>query len=213
MTSPCRCLATVLLLALCSPAWGRTIILTDVDCERMAFIQAAAPRWSWGGYDVSTNSQSTALLYMQNDRAFLICFPLEKIPRGQKILKAELSFTSGLQTPGEQKLHLRRILASWGAGVCWTYAAVRPKKVEWKQPGARGAGTDRAVKASAVVRTSEAGEKVVNVTEDVELWYSGAAANHGWALTLEDRDVYVVLTSPVWTGRGNWKLRITYEPQ
>ncbi|HKB35436.1 MAG TPA: DNRLRE domain-containing protein, partial [Gemmataceae bacterium] len=183
------------------------------DCERMAFIQAAAPRWRWGGYDVSTNSQSTGQFYMQSDRAFLICFPLEKIPKGQKILKAELSFTSILQTPGEQKLHLRRILAPWGPGVCWQYAAVRPKKVEWKQAGARGAGTDRAVKVSAILRTSEAGEKTLNVTEDVELWYSGASANHGWMLTMEEREAYVTLTSPFWGGRGSWKLRITYEPQ
>jgi hypothetical protein len=192
---------------------AKTIVLTDQDCERMAFIQAAHPRWSWGGYDVTTSAQSTALFYMYPDRAFLIAFPIDKIPKGQKILKAELSFTSGLQTPGEQKIHLRRILAPWGAGVCWQYAAVRPKPVEWKQPGARGAGTDRAAKASAVARTSEAGEKVVNVTEDVELWYTGASANHGWMLTMDDPDVYIVLNSPLWSGRGSWKLRITYEPE
>jgi hypothetical protein len=203
----------ILLAALTAPAAAKTIILTDIDCERMAFIQAAAPRWSWGGYDVSSNSQSTSLLYLQPERAFLICFPLEKIPRGQKILKAELSFTSGLQTPGEQKVHLRRILAPWGAGVCWQYTAVRPKKVEWNKPGGRGSGIDRAAKVSAVARTTEAGEKVLNVTEDVELWYSGASANHGWMLTVEDPDVYVVLNSPVWNGRGTWKLQITYEPE
>ena len=213
MTSHCHRLAVALLLALCGAASCKTIILTDEDCERMAFIQAAAPRWSWGGYDVSTSSQSSAQFYMYNDRAFLICFPLEKIPKGQKILKAELTFNSILQNAGEQKLHLRRILAPWGAGVCWQYASVRPKKVEWKQAGARGAGTDRAAKASAVIRTTEAGEKVVNVTEDVELWYTGAAPNHGWTLTMEDPDVYVVLTSPVWGARGRWKLRITYEPE
>jgi hypothetical protein len=215
MTHRCHWLALSLLLALgsLSPLPAKTIIVTDEDCERMAFIQAAAPRWSWGGYDVSTTSQSTALFYMYNDRAFLICFPLDQIPKGQKIVKAELSFTTGLQTPGEQKLHLRRILTSWGAGVCWKYASVRPKKVEWKQPGARGSGSDRAAKASAVVRTREAGEKVVNVTEDVELWYTGAATNHGWTIALEDPDAYVVLTSPVWTSRGSWKLRITYEPE
>ncbi len=212
MTHPCRW-ALVMLAALVAPVSAKTIILTDVDCERMGFIQAGAPRWSWGGYDVSTSSQSTAQFYMYSDRAFLICFPLEKIPKGQKILKAELSFTSILQTPGEQKLHLRRMLAPWGVGVCWQYASMRPKKVEWAKPGGQGSGTDRAAKASAVVRTTEAGEKTVNVTEDVELWYTGAAANHGWMLTMEDPEVYVSLNSPVWSGRGTWKLRITYEPE
>jgi len=74
-----------LLLALYPALPAKTIILTDEDCERMAFIQAGAPRWSWGGYDISTTSQSTSQLYMYNDRAFLICFPLDKIPKGQKI--------------------------------------------------------------------------------------------------------------------------------
>src|SRR5688500_12489452 len=163
MTSRCHWRALVLLIGLSVPASAKTIILTDADCERMAFIQAGAPRWSWGGYDVSTSSQSTAQFYMYNDRAFLICFPLDRIPKGQKILKAELTFTSALQTPGEQKLHLRRILAPWGPGVSWQYASVRPKKLEWAKPGGRGAGADRAARASAVARTTEAGEKVVNV--------------------------------------------------
>lgn len=213
MTYRCHGIALGLLLGLATALPAKTIILTDEDCERAAFIQAGAPRWSWGGYDVTTSSQSTSLFYMYTDRAFLICFPLDKIPKGQKILKADLSFKTNLQTPGEQKLHLRRILAPWGAGVCWQYASIRPKKVEWKQPGARGAGSDRAARASAVVRTTEGGEKVVNVTEDVELWYTGAAANHGWAITQEDPDAYVILHSPVWTSRGSWKLRITYEPE
>jgi hypothetical protein len=213
MTPRCHYLALVLLPFLTGPVAARTIVLTDVDCERMAFIQAGMPLWSWGGYDITTSSQSTSLFYMYPDRAFMICFPVDRIPKGQRIVKAELSFVTGLQTGGEQKLHLRRILAPWGAGVCWQYASVRPKKVEWAKPGARGAGTDRAVKATAVVRTSEMGEKIVNVTEDVELWYTGVAANHGWMITMDDPDVYIVLNSPLWTGRGTWKLRVTYEPE
>ena len=59
MTSRCHTLTLALLLGLGVPAWGKTIILTDIDCERLAFIQAGAPRWSWGGYDVSTSSQSS----------------------------------------------------------------------------------------------------------------------------------------------------------
>src|SRR5262245_43586089 len=109
------------LSALATPAAARTITLTDADCERMAFIHAAAPRWSWGGYDVGPGRQSTGSLYLYRDRAFLIAFPLEKIPKGQRIVAAELRFTTGLQPKIEQRLHLRRILASWGAGVCWRY--------------------------------------------------------------------------------------------
>lgn len=205
--------AGCLALALSNPASARTIVLTDVDCERMAFIQAGTPLWSWGGYDIATGVQSTGLFYMYADRAFLICFPLEQIPKGQRIVRAELMFTSVLQSGGEQKLFLRRIIAPWGAGVCWKYRSVQPDKVAWVQPGGRGAATDRAAKASVVIRTNQAGEKVANVTSDVELWYNGAAENHGWMLALEDHDVYIVLQSPVWTGRGNWKLHVTYEPE
>jgi hypothetical protein len=64
-----------------------------------------------------------------------------------------------------------------------------------------------------VVRISNTGDQVVNVTEDVELWYTGAAANHGWILTHEDTGSLIRLSSPVWATRGNWKLRITYEPE
>ena len=41
MTSRCHTLTLALLLGFCGPAWGKTIILTDIDCERMAFIPAA----------------------------------------------------------------------------------------------------------------------------------------------------------------------------
>jgi hypothetical protein len=90
----------------------------------------------------------------------------------------------------------------------------RPKKVEWAQAGARGVSTDRATKPSAVIRSPGNGEKVVNVTEDVELWYTSAAPNHGWMLSLEDQDGYIRAPSPIYTGgRGAWKLRVTYEPE
>ena len=145
--------------------------------------------------------------------AFLICFPVERIPKGQKIISAELEFSTGVQYPGEQKLHLRRMFASWGAGVCWQYRAIRPERVEWNRPGGTGGGSDRIAKASAVIRTTEGGVKRVNVTKDVEMWYTGDAPNHGWMLTLEDSVVYVILASPMWTSRGTWKLRMTYEPE
>lgn len=212
MTLRCH-FTVVLMLLLSSSAGARTIVLTDEDCERMAFIMEPAPRWGWGGYDVATATSSTSLLYLYNDRAFLICFPLDRVPKNQRIVKAELSFSTNLQTPGDQKIHLRRLLAAWGAGVTWKYRAQRPAKTEWAKPGARGAGSDRAVKDAVVARVLEMGEHTVNVTEDVELWYTGAAANHGWLVSVEDPDVYVVLLSPLWTGRGTWKLRITYEPE
>lgn len=215
MTTRCHwmVLASVACVLATQPALGRTIILTDEDCEKMAFIQEATPRWSWAGYEIATGIHSTAQFYVYHDRAFLIRFPLERIPRGQRIVKAELQFTTGLQTPGEQRLSIRRLSQEWGPGVCWLYRMTRPKKLEWSKPGARAGGADRVARPSAVVRTLGMGDKVANVTEDVELWYSGAASNHGWCITLDDRDAYVILQSPLWSGRGNWKLNVTYEPE
>lgn len=201
-------------LIFANTATAKTIILTDIDCERMAFIQAQAPLWSWGGYEANIGVQSTSQFYMTNTRAFLICFPLERIPKGQRILNAELTFVSGIQSAGDQKLHLRRILADWGAGVCWKYRTTQPNKTEWAQQGGRGPGRDRAAKATVVIRSAMPGIKVANVTNDVELWYSGVAPNHGWMLAMEDPEVIVVLQSPVWEpGRGKWQLKVTYEPE
>jgi hypothetical protein len=213
MTPRASILPLVCVVVLALPASARTIILTDADCERMAFIQAGAPLWGWGGYDITTDQQSTGQLYLSVDRAFLICFPLDKIPKGQKILKAELTFTTVLQSGGEQRLNVWRILQPWGAGVCWRYVAQRPKKVEWKQAGGKAAGADRPAKPSAILRTTENGVKTLNVTEDVELWYTKAAQNQGWMLTVDDPDVLISLASPVWSARGSFKLQITFEPE
>jgi hypothetical protein len=64
-----------------------------------------------------------------------------------------------------------------------------------------------------VAKINGAGEQVINLTEDVELWYTGAGTNHGWALTVEDADVLVRLASPIGAGKGQWRLRVTYEPE
>src|SRR5262249_51407615 len=140
-------------------------------------------------------------------------FPIDKIPKGQRITRAELMLPVLLTSAGEHKLHVRRILADWGPGVCYQYRATRPKKVGGKEAGARGAATDRAPQASAVGRVSGPGEVVVNLTEDVELWYTGAGANHGWIVTCEDPNILIRLGSPIGIGKGGWKLRITYEPE
>jgi hypothetical protein len=202
------------LLALSSSALGRTLILTDEDCEKMAFISAEAPQLSWACYEVETGTFSTSALDFSPNRAFLIRYPIERVPKRQKIVKAELEFTTTLQPAAEQRLHLRRVVAEWGTGVTWKYRMQRPRKLEWKEAGARGVSSDRATKATAIIRSAGNSEKIVNVTEDVELWYTGATANHGWMMTVEDPESYIRAASPLWPpGRGAWKLRITYEPE
>jgi hypothetical protein len=84
--------------------------------------------------------------------------------------------------------------------------------VKWSEPGGRGASTDRSTKPTAIVTMRNNAELIANVTEDVELWYTGAAANHGWMFTVED-DAQARFIPPCHNYRGSWKLRITYEPK
>ncbi|MEO6054412.1 MAG: hypothetical protein ABIP97_10395, partial [Chthoniobacterales bacterium] len=88
-----------------------------------------------------------------------------------------------------------------------------PKQLLWALPGARGNSIDRATKASSIVEPQDAGEQVINLTEDVELWYSGAAPNYGWQVASEDSVAYFLLSIPVEELPNNWELRVTYEPQ
>jgi hypothetical protein len=204
----------VLALAVAVPAPARTLVLTLDDCELQAVISAEAPRLSWVGYDYGGGTYATVYIDLYNTRTFLVRYPLDKIPRGQRITNAEWVLPVNLVSPGtEQRLYVRRVLAEWGAGVCYQYRMQRPKKVEWATPGGRGASTDRVAKPSAVLRITAAGDQVVNVTEDVELWYTRGAPNHGWMVHLEDDNVLIRFAGPVLGGPGQWKLRITYEPE
>jgi hypothetical protein len=197
-----------------APSAARTLVLTLDDCELMAVISSEAPRLSWAAYGYGDGTFSTVYIDLYSMRTFLVRYPLDKIPRGQRITNAEWVLPVNYMVPAsEQRLYVRRVLAEWGAGVCYQYRMMRPKKLEWAAPGARGASTDRVAKPSAVVRVTAAGDYVANVTEDVELWYTKAAANNGWMVTLEDDNVLIRFAGPVWGGRGQWKLRITYEPE
>ena len=210
-------LAALVLVLTTSAAPARTIVVTDEECERIAVIDAKSPRLSWACFELDRGVYTTNYyLNLAGDRAFLICFPIDKIPKDQKITKAEL-VVPAFYLDGEQRLQLRRIVADWGVGVCHQYRMARPEKHEWAKPG--GADT----KADAVVSTSlrlkgpirPQTEYTVNVTEDVELWCSGAAANHGWRISHELDGSLLYLSSPAsntYSGRGSWKLRITYEP-
>jgi len=210
MTPTSKRWALVICLVLTPALPARTVAITDEDCDRMAAITAEAPNLGWAGFETG-GGFAPIYIELQRQRAFLIRYPIDKlIPKGQRITQAEWVIPV-VYCNGEQKLYVHRILGEWGAGVCHKYRSVRPQKVEWITPGARGA-SDRAVKPSATPRVNEIGDLVVNVTQDVELWYSGASKNNGWIVTVDDGG-FLRLSSPVWTTRGNWKLRITYEPE
>ncbi len=195
-------------------ASARTIELTDFDCDRMAVIGPQSPRSSWAMNEIAAGEFTTMALDLRADRAFLVSYPLTRIPPGQRIARAEWIVPVGLISgTNEAKVFVRRILGTWGAGACYDLRLLRPKPLKWTQPGAAGVSTDRAAQPSAVVAVKGSGELVINVTEDVELWYTGVAANEGWLVTVEDPTALVRLHSPFWIGHGAFKLRITYEPQ
>ncbi|MEO8205272.1 MAG: hypothetical protein ABI615_03770 [Chthoniobacterales bacterium] len=194
--------------------FGRTISLRANDMDMMAAIVEEGPRHSW----VSYTAEGANGIYRVNPilisltHSFLFRFSLEKIPKGQRITNAELSIKLGATSKGA-RIFIWRIVADWGPGVNHIYRMQRPKAVAWALPGARANSSDRATKPSAMLSTTEAGEQVINLTEDVELWYSGAAHNYGWQISSEDTDAYFLLSIPVTEIQDNWELRVTYEPQ
>jgi hypothetical protein len=210
-------LVVALLLLATTAVPARTIVVTDEDCERIAIIDAKSPNLSWAGYAIDRGVYTNQYqLLLTGERAMLICFPIDKIPKDQKITKAEL-IVPVYYLDGEQRLQFRRIVADWGAGVCHQYRTVRPEKREWAKPGAGDTKADAVTSSILRLKGPIRGQadQTVNVTEDVELWYSGAAANHGWRIVQELDGGPFYLMSPVANypaGRGTWKLRITYEP-
>jgi hypothetical protein len=202
-------------LLIVSPLAARTITLTAEDCDMMAVLSGQAPRSSWAGVRYAPGVLDTAhQLQMYQGNTLLLRFPLDKIPKGQRITKAELTLKAEF-LDGKPKLRLRRVLAEWGPGVCHLYRMTYPKKVEWAQPGGRGGATDLANKESTSVQVQALGELTLDVTEDVELWYTGGAANRGWSLWQEGAHA-IYFPSPYnpHTASGKaWKLRITYEPR
>jgi hypothetical protein len=207
-----------LLLATVAPLPARTITLTAEDCDQMAAISADAPRLSWA-MTPSVNGVFNAQpeVRWNSKIGVLMRFPFnDLIPKGQRVTKAELTLTATFLDAREPKVTVRRLLAEWGTGVCHQYRIASPFKVEWTQAGGRGAATDRAAKDSAVFKWTQKGPQTVDLTEDVELWYTGAAANRGWIFTMETAGEHVYVPSPYAPHAGGgkqWKLQLTYEPK
>lgn len=191
---------------------ARTIELTDKDADRMAVIAQEAPRLGWASFEVVPGLFTDSLLYLRPRAAVLVRVPLDRIPAGSRITNAEWVLRVSAVSPVDSRLYLWRILGEWGPGACYQYRTTKPEPVEWNSPGARGAASDRAEQPSAVEACENNQDVTLNVTEDVELWHSGAAPNEGWMFTVEEQ-ASLSLLPPTYTTRGSWKLRITYEPQ
>lgn len=193
-------------------AQAKTIIITDAACDRMAMIASVAPRMGWASSEAGPALFNLDYINLRAESAFLIRFPLDVIPKDQRITKAELLMPFNYLPTANPRVYVHRILGEWGPGVCWLYRTTKPEKIPWAAPGVGASSTDRATRPTATVRPDKPVETAVNVTEDVELWNSGGARNQGWVITCED-DAVVRLTSPNWSGPNTWKLRITYEPR
>lgn len=193
--------------------FAKTIVMDATACERMAGISKVAPRQSWALNQARPGYFNNTHVVLAKGQSFLVQFPLDRIPAGHRIAHAELILPIAGRSGNEPRFYLWRLLADWGVGVSHLYRKVAKEKVEWTRPGAGGISSDRATRPTDVVRVTKNGKNVVNVTEDVELWYAGAADNNGWLLTVEDVGTSVTISSPVYTGQKAWKLRITYEPK
>ena len=196
---------------------ARTITLTAEDADEMAAISPLAPRLSWVmGQPTPGVFNAQPTLYWSSPIALLMRFPVkDHIPKGQRVTKAELTIAPNY-VAGIPEVHVRRVLAEWGTGVCHQYRMTYPQKLEWAQPGARGNATDRANKDSAVYKFAKVGEQTVDLTEDIELWYTGGSPNRGWIFTVEPDGNLAYLPSPYGpqvNGGKQWKLQITFEPQ
>jgi hypothetical protein len=195
---------------------ARTIMLTAEDCDMIAVLSARAPRLSWATYQPNANAYTSAVrLHFLSNVSVLLRFPLERIPTGQRITRAELTMTASYLA-GKPEVHIRRVLAEWGTGVCHQYRLAYPEKLEWARPGGRGSATDVAAKETAVLRLEKIGNYTADVTEDIELWYTGGAANRGWLLYLEPAGSAAYFAPPYspLDGAGKqWKLQITFEPR
>lgn len=206
--------SSLLVLACASAASARTILLTDEDCQKMAAICADAPRMSWAGMALGVAEFSNHQVDVGPKQSFLMGYPLDRVPQGQRITKAEWIVPVVQAYPAAGvRMRVYRLLRDWGPGVSYQLRMIRPERTAWQTPGARGLGQDRAAKATASAIARSTGELTFNVTQDVELWHSGAASNYGWILTVEDADVFVRLHSPYWGAPKGWKLRITFEPE
>jgi hypothetical protein len=211
MSTPIRLLPVVMLMfAATGSVSARTVTFTADDCDMMAVISEAQPRLSWAPIQMGPGVYDTYnQIQLYPNMAALMRFPVDKIPKGQRITKAELSVPVDYLA-STKELHVRRILAEWGTGVCHNYRMMFPKKLEWAKPGGRGITSDRANKISAVFKLEKAGVQTADVTEDIELWYTGAVPNRGFVISLDEGVVYMTSFYP---NGGNWKLQITYEPQ
>lgn len=203
----------VVALAITPAARAETVILDATQIDQTAAIADVAPRLSWAMQEYAAGQFGVGAASISPGRSLMIRYSLASIPPGQRITHAEWLIPVGTVSGAEVRFYIWRTLGEWGPGVSHLYRTTFPKPVEWVRPGARGQSSDRATRPTQIVRLEGVGEQVINVTEDLEIWYTKAAVNAGWILTIEDPAAAVAFAATPLAGAGNWRLRITYEPE
>lgn len=183
--------------------------------DQFAFLAEEAPLTSHAGYEYGANTGQwgSSLATISNTHSVLIRYDLSDIPKDMRITNAELVLPVYTYSPADTRFFIYRMLADWGDGASYKYRYNTPeKKVEWAAPGARGGSSDRATGSTASYRVKAQGDVTLNVTSDVEMWYTKAAPNNGWLFTVEEPSSTVIFYSHIYHGYSPWVLRVTYEP-
>lgn len=204
---------TAMLLWACPTLHARTITIEDSKITHIAHVGPEVPQASWIGSTSTTGIYTTSMLEMTPGRRLLIQYPLDQIPAGQRIVSAQWVFPVTYAPFDAQRLFVWRVLQPWGLGVNLAMRIQVPNPIPWSSPGADAPGIDRAITPTATIPINGAQEYVIDVTQDVELWYTGVAPNHGWVMALDEGNRYVRLASPLYTNKSVFTLRITYEPE
>lgn len=205
--------AGLMTLLATAPLFSGTVTYDGSHPRRMAVIDQQASRLSWATSGRLVAPYNTTGLFLVPGRGFLFHFDLAALPPGQRIVRAELILPVAALGGHDPRFFLWRMIAEWGIGVCWDERLQHPASQAWAVPGGRGPGLDRALNPTAVVRETQARPVIVNVTEDVALWYAQASPNQGWMLTVEDPGIWYAFRAPFWDAAAAWTLQITYEPE
>jgi hypothetical protein len=191
-----------------APLHARTITLSTESLDAFAALSESNTINGWACYNYDYTRYASGSLGGGPQTSYILRYSLDRIPKGMRITHAEWTIAHNVSSA---HVNVWRLLADWGLGVCYDYRMTYPKKVEWSVAGAKGKSTDRATNPTATGQFVNGQLLNVNVTQDVEMWYSGAAPNRGWLITF---DAFALLHSAIHDGhRAKWQLVITYEPE
>jgi hypothetical protein len=195
---------------------ARTLYFSELDMVGVAVISSDAPELSWAAVSMGSGTYTLEKVSLSLSSTLLIRFPIEAIPEGYRIVRAELSIPVIDVPAGKDPiLIVRRMQGDWGMGVNYNYRMQHPEKVLWEEAGAKGTVKDRSASPSAVAKIGGAGHYRVVVTQDVDMWYTGSVPNYGWSVSLEESNARVNLAT-CWTAgtrfSRSWQLIVTYEP-